>query len=90
MTRSLDEVKELVKKESDPGMPYPDDAYPLASIFADEINNKFGQNKTDEEIVEFFATENPNIGQRCLLNVFFISTLRKKMHTLGKLEQAVL
>ena len=86
MKKSLDEVKEMVQKECDPGKPFPDDAYPLAKTLADEIRNEFGQNKADKEIVVFFANENPNISQRCVFSEFFISSLRKVMQTISQLE----
>ncbi|KAJ7388809.1 hypothetical protein OS493_035593 [Desmophyllum pertusum] len=86
MKKSLDEVKAMVKKESDAGKPFPDDAYPLAKTLADAIRNQFCQSKTDKDIVVFFANENPEIGQRCVFSEFFISTLRRMMRTLSQLE----
>ena len=76
MKKSLDEVKEMVKKKSDHGKPFPDDGYPLAKTLADDIKYMFGKKKTDQEIVSFFATDNPKIGLRFLFDEFFISSLR--------------
>ncbi|XP_078367991.1 uncharacterized protein LOC144651836 [Oculina patagonica] len=76
MKKSLDEVKGMVKKNSDAGRPFPDDGYPLAKTLADDIKYEFEQKKTDKEIVSFFATENPKIGLRFVFNEFFITSLR--------------
>lgn len=77
MKRSLDQVKAMVTKESDAGKTFPDDAYPLTETLAGDIQTEFGQKKTDKEMVTYFATENPEINQRCVFNEYFISTLRK-------------
>ncbi|KAJ7339668.1 hypothetical protein OS493_006076 [Desmophyllum pertusum] len=76
MKQSLDDIKTMVNKESDPGKPFPDDGYPLAKTLADDINYQFEQKKTDQEIVAFFATDNPTIGLRFVFDEFFISSLR--------------
>lgn len=76
MKKSIDDIKKMVDKESDAGMPFPDDGYPLAKTLADDIKYLFAQKKTDKEIVTFFATKNPNRGLRFLFDEFFISSLR--------------
>ena len=52
---TLNNVKTMVTNHSDPGMPFPDDAYPLTKTLADEIKSLFQQKKTDQDIVDFFC-----------------------------------
>ena len=76
MKKSLADIKKMVAQYGDKGKTYPDDAYPLAKTLADDIKYKFDQKKTDQQIVAFFATDNPKIGLRFVFDEFFISSLR--------------
>lgn len=77
MYKSLDGVKEIVEKHTDPSdKPFPVQCYNLAKTLADDIRLQFDKNKTDKEIVNFFATENPVLSLKVVLSEFFIGTLR--------------
>lgn len=76
MKKSVDDIKSLIAKESDPGKPFPEDGYPLAKTLADDIKDQFDHKKSDKEVVAFFAQENPKIGLRFVFNEFFVSSLR--------------
>lgn len=77
LQKPLADVKEKVKQHTDPSdKPFPDDAYPLAKTLADDIRVLFNKGKKDKEVIEFFATDNPNKGLRFLLDGFFIATIR--------------
>lgn len=77
MGKALDDVKERVLKHTDPSdKPFPDDAYPLAKVLADNIRYLFENGKTDKEVINFFATENPKEGLRFLFGGYFIGSLR--------------
>ena len=54
-----------------------DNVLSLAKIMQDEIYDFFRAGRTDSQIVNFYAKENPNEGLRFVLNEFFISTLRE-------------
>ena len=69
-------IKEMVIKESDKGKPFPEDGYALTKILAADIKEQFHDNKTDREVVAFFATMNPKVGLRFVFDEFFISSLR--------------
>lgn len=69
-------VKTLVTDHSDPGMPFPDSAYPLTQTLANKIKSLITEKKTDQEIVTYFAKTYPTVGLRCLFSEYFISTLR--------------
>ena len=71
------DVKKRVEEHTDPSeKPFPDDAYPLAKTLADDILVLFVKGKTDKEVIEFFATENPKEGLRFVFGGFFIGSLR--------------
>ena len=75
--KTLDEIKKLVKAETDSSVkPFPDDGYPLAKAIADDIKVQIKNGKKDAEIVKYFANENPKVGYRFVFNEFFISMLR--------------
>lgn len=74
--RGLDAIKRKIKAVSDPAKPFPEDGYALAKVLADGIRKLFDQNKTDEEVIDYFATDNPNIGMRLVLSGYFVSLLR--------------
>ncbi|KAL9985977.1 hypothetical protein ACROYT_G000028 [Oculina patagonica] len=76
MGKPLADIKTMVAKYGDAGKPFPDDGYPLAKTLADDIKYEFNQKKTDQEVVSFFATDNPKIGLRFVFDEFFISSLR--------------
>ena len=75
--KSIDEIKKKVKEISDEGLKaFPEDAYPLAKTLADGIRDLFTEGKTDKEIVAFYATDNPKLSLRFVLDEFFVATLR--------------
>ena len=76
LNKTLDQIKARVTAVSDSGTPFPEDGYTLAKTLADDINYLFSQNKTDKEIVAYFATDNPKIGLRFVFTEYFISSLR--------------
>ncbi|CAB4024570.1 Hypothetical predicted protein [Paramuricea clavata] len=76
MKKPYDQVKKMVDKESDEGLPFPKDGYVLAELLAKGIKAMFDEKKTDQEVINYFATENPEIGLRFVFDEFFISTLR--------------
>ena len=77
MQKPLADVKKRVEEHTDPSdKPFPDDAYPLAKTLADDILVLFVKGKTDKEVIEFFATENPKEGLRFVFDGFFIGSLR--------------
>lgn len=79
MQKSQDDVKEIVEKHADASdKPFPDNCYDLAQAMADDIRVQFDKGKTDEEIVGFFTTDNPNKDLRCVLSGFFIGSLRDR------------
>lgn len=77
MGLTFDAIKEKVDKISDEGLePFPDDAYALAKTLADGIKDLIDQGKTDTEIVDFYATDNPELSLRFVLDEYFLSVLR--------------
>lgn len=77
MHKSLDEVKAMVKGHTDASdKPFPEDAYPLAKILADDIRDQFVAGKTDKEVINYFATDNPKVGLRFVFSGFVIGSLR--------------
>ena len=53
-----------------------DDVLVLAKLFQENILDMMRQGKTDEQVIDFYANENPRDGLRFLLDPFFVSTLR--------------
>lgn len=76
LNKTLDQIKAKVVSVSDSETPFPEDGYALAKTLADDINYLFSKNKTDKEIVSYFATDNPKLGLRFVFTEFFISSLR--------------
>lgn len=53
-----------------------DDVLALAKIIEQNILQMMREGKTDEEVINFYAKENPHEGLRFLLDSYFVSTLR--------------
>lgn len=53
-----------------------DDILALAKLIQGNILDMMKQGKTDEQIINFYAKENPHEGLRFLMDPFFVSTLR--------------
>lgn len=74
--KSQHEIKIKVDQISDPNKPFPKDAYLLAKTIADDITTLHVEKKmSDKDVVKFFATDNPKLGLRFVLDEFFIKTL---------------
>ena len=53
-----------------------DDILALAKLIQEDILDMMSQGKTDEQVIDFYAKENPREGLRFLLDRYFVSTLR--------------
>ena len=53
-----------------------DDVLDLAKIIDEDIFDQMRKGKTDEQIINYYAKENPHDGLRFLLDPFFVESLR--------------
>ena len=75
--KPLDDVKKMVNNHTEPtDKPWPEDGYPLAETLADDIRVLFDKGKTDQQVIQFFATDNPKEGLRFVFDGFFIGSMR--------------
>lgn len=72
---NLAQVKELISSRGYVSLK--DDVLDLAKIIQEDIFDMIRQGKTDEQIINFYAKENPNDGLRFLLDPFFVDSLRQ-------------
>ena len=62
------------------GVDLKDDVLALAKIIQEGIFGLMHQGKTDEQIINFYAKENPHEGLRFVLDSFFVENLRSFLH----------
>lgn len=72
--KSESQVKDVLKTRG--CLTLKDDVLALAKIIAQSIWQMMIDGKTDEQIINFYAKENPKEGLRFLMDPYFVSTLR--------------
>lgn len=72
--KSESQVKDVLKARGSPTLK--DDVLALAKIIEQSILQMMRDGKTDEQIINFYAKENPKEGLRFLMDPYFVSTLR--------------
>ena len=74
MGKNEAQVKQFVMERGSPSLN--DDILVLARLIEENILDMMRQGKKDEEIINYYAKENPKEGLRFVMNEYFISTLR--------------
>ena len=72
--KSESQVGDFLKARGSPTLK--DDVLALAKIIEQNILQMMKDGKTDEQIINFYAKENPHDGLRFLMDSYFVSTLR--------------
>ena len=74
MGKNEAQVKAFVTEKGSPTLN--DDILVLAKLIEENILDMMRKGKKDEEIIEYYAKENPKEGLRFVMNEYFVSTLR--------------
>lgn len=72
--KSESQVKAYLESRGSPSLK--DDVLSLAKIIEESILQMMKDGKTDEQIINFYAKENPKEGLRFVMDAYFVSTLR--------------
>jgi type II secretory pathway pseudopilin PulG len=74
MGKTQDEVINFLKQRG--AVSLKDDVLAFAKIIEENILQMMKEGKTDEQIINFYAKENPKEGLRFVMDSYFVSTLR--------------
>ena len=74
MGKSQAQVNAFLKQRGSPTLK--DDVLALAKLIEQNISQMMREGKSDEQIINYYAKENPHEGLRFVLDSYFVSTLR--------------